>query len=102
MNSWKEQKALSGYLWQERDFVQEVQKSIQNQFKISEAVSGILASKSENLEEIDLILNATLKRNMKDPLILKDMQKAVDAVTQALQQNKKIAIFADYDGRFML
>jgi len=42
-------------------------------------------------------LNPTLKRFLPEPLTLKDMDKAVARVAQALEANEPIAVWGDYD-----
>ncbi|MBL6637579.1 MAG: single-stranded-DNA-specific exonuclease RecJ [Planktomarina sp.] len=47
--------------------------------------------------EVADFLNPTLRVNMSDPLSLKDCAKAAQILLTAIQNQQKIAIFADYD-----
>ena len=48
-------------------------------------------------DDIDNFLNPKLKDYRWDPLKLNDMQKAVDRIISAIDNNEKIMIFGDYD-----
>jgi single-stranded-DNA-specific exonuclease len=47
--------------------------------------------------EVEDFLNPTLRASMSDPQSLKDCAKAADILHSAIQNQQKIAIFADYD-----
>lgn len=48
-------------------------------------------------EEVDRFLNPDYGQDQHDPYLFRDMQKAVDRITQAIEQNEKIVIHGDYD-----
>ena len=48
-------------------------------------------------DEIEKFLNPSVKEYMPDPSVLKGMDKAADIISNAVLQNKKIAIYGDYD-----
>lgn len=48
-------------------------------------------------EDIKNLINIKLKNSMKDPYILKDMEKACSVTLKHLQKGSKIAFFSDYD-----
>ncbi|MDR1361181.1 MAG: single-stranded-DNA-specific exonuclease RecJ [Rickettsiales bacterium] len=61
-------------------------------------VSRILAARGiTDSEDIRKFLNPSLKESMPDPFVLKDMQRGVNVVADAVRSGKKIAIFGDYD-----
>jgi single-stranded-DNA-specific exonuclease len=48
-------------------------------------------------DEVNKFLNPSIKEYMPDPFVLKDMEKAAAIITDNIIQNKKIAIYGDYD-----
>jgi single-stranded-DNA-specific exonuclease len=72
-------------------------KEICLKFNLSEIVSTILVSRGiKTLEQAELFLNPRLSR-LKDPFLLKDMQKAVERLWTAIENKEKILIFGDFD-----
>ena len=61
------------------------------------ALSYFLAAKGIKPADLDRFLEPKLRDLMPDPLILADMQKAVDLICHALQHKQSIGIFGDYD-----
>ena len=47
--------------------------------------------------DIERFLNPSIKEYMPDPFVLKDMDKASVQIADAICENKKIAIYGDYD-----
>jgi single-stranded-DNA-specific exonuclease len=48
-------------------------------------------------DNIDSFLDPKIKDYRIDPLLLNDMQKAVDRIIEAIKNKEKIMIFGDYD-----
>jgi len=48
-------------------------------------------------QEIDDFINSSYENNFFDPYLLKDMDKAVPRILQAIKQKEKIMIYGDYD-----
>lgn len=48
-------------------------------------------------DEADLFLNPDYDRQINDPYLLKDMDRAVDRVLRAIKNKEKILIYSDYD-----
>ncbi len=48
-------------------------------------------------EEIERFLNPDYDRDVYDPFLLKDMDKAVERILLAIDKNEKLVIFSDYD-----
>lgn len=59
-------------------------------------MSKLLLARDVKYNEIDKFLNGTLK-DIKDPYLLKDMNKLVDRIDKAIQNKEKICIYGDYD-----
>ena len=94
-----EEKKLSvkGYKWQKKTLTTSFKQKIIDKFNVSNVIAEIIATKFTDLDDVENFVNATLKQNMKDPFILKDMKKGVELVIKAILQKKNIVIFADYD-----
>lgn len=71
-------------------------KEIQNKFNLPYLVALELEQKDLNDEEINIFLNPT-RYDFHDPFELPDMQKAVDRILKAMEDNEKIVIYGDYD-----
>ncbi len=48
-------------------------------------------------EEIAKFLNPNYETDMFDPFLMRDMDKSVSRIREAIKQNQKIVIYADYD-----
>ncbi len=50
-----------------------------------------------NEAEADIFLNPNYERDMHDPFLMRDMEKACVRIFEAMEGGEKIAIYADYD-----
>lgn len=64
---------------------------------ISEILARLLVVRHQTLESSSLFLEPSLRRHLPDPLILKDMSKAVQRLHQAIKAGEKILVWGDYD-----
>ncbi|MFK7761090.1 MAG: single-stranded-DNA-specific exonuclease RecJ [Candidatus Midichloriaceae bacterium] len=77
----------------EKDVLLFIQK-----FGISDVVARILLNRNINdIESVQNFLHPKIKNLMPDPFLLKDMDKAANRIAKAIQEKKKIVIYADYD-----
>ena len=60
-------------------------------------IKNILKNRGLEEKEYEDFLNPSIRKYMPDPLILKDMDKAVRIIADAIIKNKKICIYGDYD-----
>ncbi len=91
------EKSLSDKFWEEKqiDF-KHIQALSQNK-SISEIFSKLLISRGVFEDNYDNYINPNLLNNLPDPFELKDMKKGIERCIEALKNNEKIGIIADYD-----
>jgi single-stranded-DNA-specific exonuclease len=71
--------------------------SIQQSLKISPIICNILVQRSiETFEQSKKYFRPELK-DLHDPWLMKDMDKAVDRIIRAINNKEKILVFGDYD-----
>ncbi|MDP4840151.1 MAG: single-stranded-DNA-specific exonuclease RecJ [Alphaproteobacteria bacterium] len=66
-------------------------------FGLPEAVARLLVARNIPEETLETYLKPSLKASLPDPYHLKDMDKAVKRLVQAISSAEKIAVFGDYD-----
>jgi len=66
-------------------------------YSLSEILAKILAIRKNNIENIGLYLNPTIKNLLPNPLGLKDMENAIKRTYQCIKKKELIGIFGDYD-----
>ena len=72
-------------------------EQLKNQLNIDEIIARTLINRGiENIEEAERFLKADIT-DMYDPFLLTDMEKAVDRILVAIEENEKICIYGDYD-----
>lgn len=59
--------------------------------------AALLAGRGISGDQAEQYLNPTLRNDMPDPSVLTDMDKAVSLILDAIQAEKKIVLFSDYD-----
>lgn len=89
--------SIQGRIWQLHHATPRDILFYQQRFGFSEIAARLLATKQLPPEEVEQYLKPTLKALLPNPDILLDMQKAVEAITTAMQAQHKITIFGDYD-----
>lgn len=83
--------------------------TLQTLTEITDSIADELSSYSEltrrllvnrditTRDEAFAFLNPSYEEHTFDPFLLKDMEKAIDRIYQAIQNNEKIVVYADYD-----
>src|SRR5580693_3581272 len=64
---------------------------------ISPSLAQLLTARGVTPDSIASFLNPTLKQWLPEPLLLKDMERAIARVRKALENQERIAVFGDYD-----
>lgn len=57
----------------------------------------LLQNRGIKREDWDKFLNPSYENDLSDPFLLKDMERAVVRIFEAIEANEKIVIFSDYD-----
>ncbi len=64
---------------------------------LPEALARVIAGRGITVSEVPLYLDPTLRGLMPDPLVLRDMDRAVARLASAIERREAVAIFGDYD-----
>ncbi|MDD2376183.1 MAG: single-stranded-DNA-specific exonuclease RecJ [Clostridia bacterium] len=83
-------------LWNVKSYDEEYISKIMDRYKISAILSKLIVSHGIAFDDIKDFLKANLE-NLKDPYLIKDMNKFVDRVSNAISKGEKICIYGDYD-----
>jgi len=90
-------RSFSARRWILRDASEDAARALMRARDLSPVLARILAARGIAENDLEDILNPTLKRLLPEPLTLKDMDKAVTRVRAAIERGEKIAVFGDYD-----
>lgn len=83
--------------WKFRRRYPEVQQLLSPQLGISPLLSQLLASRQVTTpEKAEVFLSPKLS-NLHSPFLMKDMEKAVDRICQAVRYQEEIVLYGDYD-----
>ena len=83
-------------VWNVKKYDEELVERISKKHKITNIAAKLLISRGIQEEKIDNFLNGTIE-DIKDPFLIKDMEKLVDRVDMAIKNKEKICIYGDYD-----
>lgn len=89
-------RSLNGALWQARQVEREALDAIVRQ-GLDPMAARLLAGRGVDPAGAMAALSPKLRDQMPDPLVLADMDRAVDAVLDAVSKGHQITILADYD-----
>ncbi len=64
---------------------------------VNPLLARVLASRGITHETVDAYLSPSLRSEMPDPLILKDMDRAAARLSKAIREGEKVGVFGDYD-----
>ena len=90
-------RSFSGRRWRLRAVDEEAAAALVREQQISPVLARLLAARGIAAGEVRNYLNPSLKHLLPDPMVLKDMDKAVARVAAALDAGEPIAVFGDYD-----
>jgi single-stranded-DNA-specific exonuclease len=90
-------KSLSGRLWRQRPADATLVTTHQRTLGLSEPVARALAAREIGAGDGEHYLNPTLKALFPDPSSFLDMDRAAEAIVDALVRERLTYVFADYD-----
>lgn len=83
-------------VWNIKKYDEAVVKEYCSRYNISSTLAKLIIARDVKLDDVDKYINATLDR-LYDPFLMKDMDKLVDRVLLAKENNEKVIIYGDYD-----
>lgn len=89
--------SINKIIWQQRPINEYEALQIAQHTGISDLLARMLRWRIDCIDQALNFISPKLKNFLPDPFHLLDMQKAVDRTRQAILNNQKICIFADYD-----
>jgi single-stranded-DNA-specific exonuclease len=91
------EKSFSGRPWNWRLRDDARASELARHANISLSLAQLLCARGVNEQTASAYLNPTLRQWLPEPLLLKDMERAITRMRGALERQEKIAIFGDYD-----
>lgn len=86
------------YLWKLPVVDQDAVLALASRYNLSFPIVQTLLSRGfTDIQAIDSYLFSTFEKDVANPALMKDAQKAVDRIVQALEKKEKILICGDYD-----
>ncbi len=83
-------------IWNVKKYDDEYVDKVCKEYGISRLLAKLIIARDIAFEDIGYFLNATLD-DLKDPYMIKDMDKFVDRISRAIDNKEKIVIYGDYD-----
>lgn len=81
-------------VWSVKKYDKEKINELVIKYNISEMLAKLILARE--IEDVDMFLNGTLE-DLNDPYKMKDMEKFVERINKAKENNEKICIYGDYD-----
>ncbi len=89
--------SVTGKWWRQRPGDDRMAVTLSQRFGVPEIVGRVMAARGIGLDDAETFLTPTLRDLMPDPSSLRDMDKAVSRIVDAVVNGEKIALFGDYD-----
>ena len=83
--------------WMFAGYDERLAAGISQSYGLPELVGRVLASRGIAFDHVPHFLDPTLKTQLPDPGVLKDMDKAAARIASAIMHGEKVAVFGDYD-----
>src|SRR3954465_9129514 len=90
-------RSLSGRAWRERPADLDLARRHAQAHGLSDLLARALASRGVGQDAAEAFLNPTLKALFPDPSCFLDMDKAASILVDALERDRRVVVFADYD-----
>lgn len=89
--------SISGLTWEMQDTDEREVLTLTQRFGLPEVLARILSSRGITADTAEDFLNPTLKKNLPNPLTLKDMEKAANRMADSVMNGEAIGLMGDYD-----
>lgn len=89
--------SLNGNMWKFVPYNEHDAETIASKYDLPVCVASIIASRGIPADEVEKFLQPKLQSLMPDPFCLKDMEKGIKRIADAVEKNEQIAIIGDYD-----
>lgn len=89
--------SLSQKRWVLRPYEETHVLTFMQKLDISPTLARLLVMRGHDLDSVSLFLKPSLRDHLPDPMILKDMDKAIVRLVRAVTSHEKILIWGDYD-----
>lgn len=89
--------SLSAKRWLLRPYEEAHVLTFMQKLNLSPTLARFLVMRGVELGTTPLFLDPSLRNHLPDPLLLKDMDKAVNRLLQAIMAREKILVWGDYD-----
>ena len=83
-------------IWNVKKYSTTSVESLQEKYQISSILAKLLIARDIKEDQVENFLKGDLN-DLKDPYLMKDMEKFVARVDQAIRNHEKICIYGDYD-----
>ena len=90
-------KSLAGYEWLFRNQIDDDHNQSYVLQKTSDLLLKILSTRGVDVSNIKDFLSPTLKNDLPNPSLIKDMDKAALLIAKGILEKKNITILGDYD-----
>lgn len=89
--------SVLGRQWKQEPINERDALTLQQKHDLPPLLSEIILRRKIQVDEATTYLEPTIKSTLKDPSLLKDMDKAVARVLKAIEDKENILVYADYD-----
>ena len=90
-------KSLLSRRWKFHDFDERNVIYFSQQYNLKYIVAKLLSIRGVDKDYVENFLNPNINNDIPNPTKLKDIEKATSRVIQAIDNNERIGIIADYD-----
>ncbi|MEX2650418.1 MAG: single-stranded-DNA-specific exonuclease RecJ [Alphaproteobacteria bacterium] len=91
------EQSVSGLRWRSRVEDDRLALAHAQRLGVPEVIGRALAGRGIGIDDADGYLNPSLRRDLPDPMVLKDMAPAVVRLADAVERDEIVGIFGDYD-----
>lgn len=89
--------SLNGNIWKIAAYDEHKAETISLKYNLPFCVASIIASRGISIDNVENFLNPKLQNLMPDPFCLKDMEKGIKRIADAIEHKEQIAVIGDYD-----